>query len=138
MLNETFSFNIQHSTFPLPGGRWLCYTRSPCSFCTTHSARPIFPAAASPPSAISTACTSAIRRSSAASSPAPVITFHPHPLSIVAPDRVPKQILTLDQKQEILHSMGVDEVLIIPFTHDFSRWTADRFISEFLVSALNV
>jgi riboflavin kinase/FMN adenylyltransferase len=29
-------------------------------------------------------------------------------------------------------------MLVIPFTHDFSRWTADRFISEFLVSALDV
>src|SRR5262249_49799498 len=64
--------------------------------------------------------------------------FHPHPLSIVAPDRVPKQILTLSQKEEILRSLGVDALLVIPFTHDFSRWTADRFIQEFLVKALKV
>ncbi len=70
--------------------------------------------------------------------PSAVITFHPHPLSIVAPDRVPKQILTLAQKEEILRDLGVDALLIIPFTHDFSRWTADRFIDEFLVNALNV
>jgi riboflavin kinase / FMN adenylyltransferase len=68
--------------------------------------------------------------------PSAVITFHPHPLSIVAPDRVPKQILTLAQKEEILRAMGVDALLVIPFTHDFSRWTADRFIQEFLVNAL--
>jgi riboflavin kinase/FMN adenylyltransferase len=70
--------------------------------------------------------------------PSAVITFNPHPLSIVAPDRVPKQILTLAQKQEILREMGVDAVLVVPFTHDFSRWTADRFIDEFLVAALDV
>ena len=70
--------------------------------------------------------------------PSAVITFHPHPLSIVAPDRVPKQILTLAQKEEILRAMGVDALLVIPFTHDFSRWTADRFIQEFLVNALQV
>ncbi len=67
-----------------------------------------------------------------------VITFHPHPLAIVAPDRVPKQILTLSQKEEILRTMAVDALLVIPFTHEFSRWTADRFIQEFLVAALNV
>lgn len=67
-----------------------------------------------------------------------VITFHPHPLSIVAPDRVPPQILTLSQKEEILASLGVDALLIIPFTHDFSRWTASRFVQEFLVDALKV
>ncbi len=68
--------------------------------------------------------------------PSAVITFDPHPLSIVAPDRAPKQILTLAQKEEILRQMGVDALLIIPFTREFSRWTADRFIEEFLVSAL--
>ena len=70
--------------------------------------------------------------------PATVITFHPHPLAIVAPDRVPPQILTLAQKEEILRGMGVDAMLIVPFTHEFSRWTADRFIEEFLVNALSV
>jgi len=70
--------------------------------------------------------------------PSAVITFHPHPLTIVAPDRVPKQIITLPQKEELLQAMGVDAMLIVPFTHEFSRWTADRFIDEFLVSALNV
>ena len=70
--------------------------------------------------------------------PSAVITFHPHPLSIVAPDRVPKQILTLAQKEELLREMGVDALLVVPFTHDFSRWTADRFIEEFLVTALDV
>ena len=65
-----------------------------------------------------------------------VITFHPHPLSVVAPDRVPKQILTLAQKEELLRDMGVDALMVVPFTHEFSRWTADRFIDEFLVKAL--
>ena len=67
-----------------------------------------------------------------------VITFHPHPLSIVAPDRVPKQILTLAQKEEILAEMGVDALLIVPFSHEFSRWTADQFIDDFLVRTLEV
>ncbi len=70
--------------------------------------------------------------------PSAVITFHPHPLSIVAPDRVPKQILTLAQKEELLREMGVDALLVVPFTHEFSRLTADRFIEDFLVHALQV
>lgn len=70
--------------------------------------------------------------------PSAVITFHPHPLSVVAPDRVPKQILTLAQKEELLRDMGVDDLLIVPFTHEFSRWTADKFIDDFLIKALQV
>ena len=67
-----------------------------------------------------------------------VITFHPHPLSIVAPDRVPKQILTLAQKEELIAELGIDALLVVPFTHDFSRWPADRFVKDFLVDALDV
>ncbi|MBV9497110.1 MAG: bifunctional riboflavin kinase/FAD synthetase [Acidobacteria bacterium] len=79
-----------------------------------------------------------VARARETNKPSAVITFHPHPLSIVAPDRVPKQILTLAQKEEILRSMGVDALLVVPFTHDLSRWTADRFVRELLVGALNV
>src|SRR2546422_1973790 len=79
-----------------------------------------------------------IRRAEELKQPSAVITFDPHPLSIVAPNRVPKQILTLAQKEEILRNMGVGALLVMPFTHEFSRWTADRFIDEFLVSALRV
>jgi riboflavin kinase/FMN adenylyltransferase len=70
--------------------------------------------------------------------PAVVITFQPHPLTIVAPDRVPKQILTLSQKEELIRALGIDAMLVVPFTHEFSRWTADHFIKEFLVDALQV
>lgn len=81
---------------------------------------------------------SVIERAQAAQKPSAVITFHPHPLSVVAPDRVPRQILTMSQKEEILRDLGVDALLIVPFSHEFAQWTADRFIEEFLVRALQV
>jgi riboflavin kinase / FMN adenylyltransferase len=68
--------------------------------------------------------------------PSAVITFHPHPLSVVAPDRVPPQILTLTQKEELIAGMGVDALLIVPFNDDFAKWSAERFVQEFLVNAL--
>jgi riboflavin kinase / FMN adenylyltransferase len=79
-----------------------------------------------------------VERAAEIGKPSAVITFHPHPLAIVAPDRVPKQILTLAQKEELLRELGVDAMIVVPFTHEFSRWTADRFIEEFLVNALDV
>jgi riboflavin kinase / FMN adenylyltransferase len=79
-----------------------------------------------------------VERAQELNRPSAVITFHPHPLSVVAPDRVPKQILTLAQKEELLREMGVDALLVVPFSHEFSRWTADKFIDEFLVAALDV
>ena len=79
-----------------------------------------------------------IERAREVGKPSAVITFHPHPLSVVAPDRVPKQILTIAQKEELMREIGVDALLIVPFTHEFSCWTADHFIEEFLVRALQV
>jgi riboflavin kinase/FMN adenylyltransferase len=67
-----------------------------------------------------------------------VITFNPHPLSVVAPDRVPPQILTLAQKQELFRRMGVDALIVVPFTPEFSRWPAERFVEEFIVNKLRV
>ena len=70
--------------------------------------------------------------------PSALITFHPHPLTVVSPARVPKQILTLAQKEELLRELGMDAMLVVPFSHEFSRWAADRFIDEFLVASLEV
>ncbi|MGA7615476.1 MAG: bifunctional riboflavin kinase/FAD synthetase [Thermoanaerobaculia bacterium] len=70
--------------------------------------------------------------------PAVVITFQPHPLSVVAPDRVPKQIMTLAQKEELIARSGADATLVIPFTPEFSRWTAREFVETFLVQRLGV
>ena len=79
-----------------------------------------------------------VERAQETGRPSAVITFHPHPLSVVAPDRVPKQILTLAQKEELLREMNVDALLVVPFSHEFSRWTAERFIEEFLFQSLQV
>src|SRR5687767_9598404 len=77
-----------------------------------------------------------IRRARELNVPSVVVTFHPHPLAIVAPNRLPPQILTLEQKEEVLAGMELDALLVIPFTPEFSRWTAERFVTDFLVKAL--
>lgn len=70
--------------------------------------------------------------------PSVLVTFHPHPMSVVAPDRVPRQIITLAQKEELLAGTGLSGMVVIPFTPEFSRWSANRFIDELLVARLGV
>lgn len=81
---------------------------------------------------------SVVERAREIGAPSAVITFQPHPLSVVAPDRIPRQILTVAQKEELLAKHDVDALIIVPFTPEFSRWPADRFVEEFLVDALKV
>ncbi|MCM2313668.1 MAG: bifunctional riboflavin kinase/FAD synthetase [Thermoanaerobaculia bacterium] len=77
-----------------------------------------------------------VERAESLGVPSVLVTFHPHPLSVVAPDRVPRQIITLAQKEELLANSGLTAMAVIPFTPEFSRWTASRFIDDLLVARL--
>jgi riboflavin kinase/FMN adenylyltransferase len=63
-----------------------------------------------------------------------VITFHPHPREIVYPkDKELQIITTLDEKLEYFRRWGVSNVVIVPFTIEFSHLTAQEYIERFLV-----
>ena len=62
-----------------------------------------------------------------------MITFDPHPVSVVAPDRTPSQLLLLADRIRLLKEAGAAAVEVINFTKEFSQLTADQFIEEILV-----
>jgi riboflavin kinase/FMN adenylyltransferase len=62
-----------------------------------------------------------------------VITFDPHPVSVVAPERIPTQIISLKDRIELLKSAGAKSVEVINFTKEFSQLSADQFIEDVLV-----
>lgn len=70
--------------------------------------------------------------------PAVALTFEPHPVSVLRPQNAPKRILTPKLKQEVLGSLGLDELVIIHFTEEFSRITADEFVASVLAAKLHV
>jgi len=64
-----------------------------------------------------------------------VITFHPHPREIVYPkDKELSLITTLDEKLEYFRRYGVSNVVIVPFTIEFSHQSAQEYIESFLVN----
>ncbi len=64
-----------------------------------------------------------------------VITFHPHPREIVYPKDDDLQIITtLNEKLEYFRRYGVSNVVVIPFTIEFSQQSAQEYIEKFLVS----
>jgi riboflavin kinase/FMN adenylyltransferase len=67
-----------------------------------------------------------------------VLTFNPHPAKIVAPDRAPKLIMTHEQRAEVMAALGIQEILILPFTPEVSRWTPEQFVKTVLVDAMKV
>src|SRR6202035_79637 len=65
-----------------------------------------------------------------------VLTFDPHPVSVVAPQHTPKLLTTLARKAELIASLGVKELIVIPFDADFAMRSAAAFIDDVLVGAL--
>jgi len=64
------------------------------------------------------------------------VTFDPHPVSVVAPQHTPKLLTTLQRKAELIASLGVRELVVVPFDDAFAQRSADEFVSDVLVGAL--
>jgi riboflavin kinase/FMN adenylyltransferase len=77
-----------------------------------------------------------VARARAVSRPAVAITFEPHPLAILRPDHAPRGIQTLRQKEEALEALGIDLLLVIPFTRDFSLTEPEEFVRSLLSERL--
>ena len=67
-----------------------------------------------------------------------VMTFDPHPVKVIAPEKNVKLLTTPEEKARLIAKMGIDVLLFITFTKEFSQIAADEFISELLVKKLNI
>ncbi|MGH9783928.1 MAG: bifunctional riboflavin kinase/FAD synthetase [Terriglobia bacterium] len=64
------------------------------------------------------------------------ITFDPHPLRVLAPQKAPKLLTPPPVRLELIEASGVDRLLVLPFNRDFSLWPPEKFVEEVLVKAL--
>jgi len=67
-----------------------------------------------------------------------VLTFEPHPLKVLAPDRAPRLILSYEDKMALFQSFGVNLVIAQSFDRQFASISADDFVRRFLVERLKV
>jgi len=66
-----------------------------------------------------------------------ILTFFPHPRMIIDPENQDlKMINTINEKAEILKSLGVDHLIITPFTRDFSNQLPEDYIKNTLVNTI--
>ncbi len=68
--------------------------------------------------------------------PLVVLTFEPHPRSVVRPDVPLKRLTTLHEKVDLLAGAGVDGVAVLGFTPEVAGWTPDMFVEDVLVGWL--
>ena len=63
-----------------------------------------------------------------------IITFHPHPRKVVSSTILGIRLInTLDEKLGLLEELGVDHVVVVPFTDAFANQPAEDYINDFLV-----
>jgi riboflavin kinase / FMN adenylyltransferase len=79
-----------------------------------------------------------VARARALNMPSIAITFDPHPARVLRPESCPPLITPLAEKLELLEATGIDAVLVLPFTDEFSHMTARQFATEVLQQTLHV
>jgi riboflavin kinase/FMN adenylyltransferase len=67
-----------------------------------------------------------------------LMTFHPHPLTILRPDKFIGLITPLHVKKRLIEEAGIDVLIIIPFTDDFRDITPEAFVDNLLVKKLGI
>jgi riboflavin kinase/FMN adenylyltransferase len=66
-----------------------------------------------------------------------VLTFDPHPLSVIHPEALPKLIMPFGVKRDVIEGLGVRELVVVPFDKDFATRSAEDFIEQVLVEKLS-
>ena len=65
-----------------------------------------------------------------------VLTFDPHPVSVISPGNEPRLLTTLQRKGELVGALGVRELVVIPFDRDFASRSAQEFLDDVLAGRL--
>ena len=66
-----------------------------------------------------------------------LLTFFPHPRMVLQKDGDLKLLNTLSEKKQLLEALGLDHLVVQPFTKEFSRLTAVEYVRDILVHQLN-
>jgi len=67
-----------------------------------------------------------------------IITFHPHPRKVVSSAILGIRLInTLEEKIELLEQLGIDHLVIVPFTDAFANQPAEDYVKNFLVDKFN-
>lgn len=67
-----------------------------------------------------------------------VLTFEPHPLKVIAPDKAPKLITSFKERRRLIEESGIDVLLYIKFTKEFSNIPAEDFVKKILLDAIGI
>jgi riboflavin kinase/FMN adenylyltransferase len=65
-----------------------------------------------------------------------VLTFDPHPVAVLHPEAAPKLLDSFPVKRDLIASLGVEELVVIPFDREFASRTHEQFVDSVLIEKL--
>jgi riboflavin kinase/FMN adenylyltransferase len=78
------------------------------------------------------------KAAAATASRAVAVTFDRNPLAVIRPDRCPENVVTVERKLELLGELGLDATLVLTFDEQLAARSAEDFVVDILVGALQV
>ncbi|HEY2844995.1 MAG TPA: bifunctional riboflavin kinase/FAD synthetase [Bryobacteraceae bacterium] len=67
-----------------------------------------------------------------------VLMFDPHPSCVVAPERAPRLLTSVEERCELIREQGIENILVQPFTTQLAQLTPEEFARQFLHDGLDV
>jgi riboflavin kinase/FMN adenylyltransferase len=61
-----------------------------------------------------------------------VLTFDPHPLCVLAPERAPKPLATVEERCHRMRELGIEQIFVLRFTQDIARLSPEEFVTQYL------
>lgn len=77
------------------------------------------------------------RRARRLDGPTTVVTFDPHPREVLSGTPVPL-LTTVEERANLLEELGIDRMVVIEFTREFSRLPPDRYVEEILLERIGM
>jgi riboflavin kinase/FMN adenylyltransferase len=68
---------------------------------------------------------------------ASALTFDPHPVCVLAPDRAPKPLTSLEDRCARMRLLGIERLFILPFTRDVAQLSPEDFVERFVHDAMD-
>lgn len=65
------------------------------------------------------------------------MTFDPHPACVVAPDRAPRPLMTLEERITRIRELGIEQVFVLKFTPEIAKLSPEQFVSRFVCDELH-
>jgi riboflavin kinase/FMN adenylyltransferase len=78
-----------------------------------------------------------VERARERDAPAIAVTFDRHPREVLTPGSEPRLLTSVERKAALIEGAGIDVLLVVEFTEEFSRWPADRFVADVLADGLH-